>query len=224
MVRRLGFVVAVAAASCGPGPRRPSPPVAEHPDAAPAPGFDPAASAAQIRTLLRGQKYDQALAAARAHVEAALDDDAGPLLVAEALLLAGSTDDAVAMIEGLAAERPDDVDVQTLVGWSLERTGRVDEASEALRAVVEKDPTHPRALRLLGMIRRAQFEIPESVALLVRATAADPLDAEAWFQLGIAQNELGDNKKPEAALVAYLRAAEGPTPHPKAVSKQAHVL
>jgi Tfp pilus assembly protein PilF len=48
-------------------------------------------------------------------------------------------------------------------------------------------------------VRRAQFESQESVSWLLKATKADPNDAEAWFQLAVSQNQLGDDAEAEAS-------------------------
>jgi Tfp pilus assembly protein PilF len=53
--------------------------------------------------------------------------------------------------------------------------------------------------RLLGVVRRAQFEVEEARGWLRKAVEADPADPEAWFNLAIVENEVADNDAAEAA-------------------------
>lgn len=94
---------------------------------------------------------------------------------------------------------PDDANFLTSLGMGLQINKQIDEAALRLRAAVDKDPSNPRALRLLGQLRREQFEVQEAVKWLLEATKADPSDGEAWFQLALAQNDLGDNAEAESS-------------------------
>jgi len=94
---------------------------------------------------------------------------------------------------------PDDANFLTSLGMGLQINKQIDEAALKLRAAVDKDPSNPRALRLLGQLRREQFEVQEAVKWLLEATKADPSDGEAWFQLALAQNDLGDNAEAESS-------------------------
>ena len=82
------------------------------------------------------------------------------------------------------------------LGSGLHSAGQTDEAGLILRRAIELEES-ARALRLLGQVRRAQFETKEAVSWLIRATNADKTDPEAWFQLAVAQNDLGDNLEAE---------------------------
>ncbi len=116
-----------------------------------------------------------------------------------ALMLGGKNNEGLEDLRKAAELAPKDVVYVTSYGAGLERAGRVDEAGLQLRAAIELDETNARALRLLGIVRRAQFENKEAVSWLFKATKADPNDAEAWFNLAIAQNDMGDNIDAEAS-------------------------
>ena len=90
----------------------------------------------------------------------------------------------------------------------LQQAGKVDEAALILRDAIRIEES-PRALRQLGTVLRQQLQTQEAVTYLIRATKGNPNDAEAWFQLAIAQNDLGDN--PEAELSAQKATALAPT-------------
>lgn len=153
--------------------------------------------------------YGEALIAAGKPAEAAeiatsiisLDETsaAGYELRGRALVLNNRTDAGVEDLRKAVELAPDDANVLTSLGMGLQMAKQIDEAALKLRAAVEKDPTNPRALRLLGQLSRDQFEVQESVKWLLEATKADPNDAEAWFQLAVSQNQLGDDAEAEAS-------------------------
>ena len=66
------------------------------------------------------------------------------------------------------------------------RAGRLDEAAQLYRAVLETEPDHFGALHHLGIVATRQGKLEEAAALLQRAVAADPSSAEALTNLGIA--------------------------------------
>jgi tetratricopeptide (TPR) repeat protein len=158
----------------------------------------------------RGQlNYGEALLAAGKPAEAAevatsvisLDEisAAGHELRGRALVLNNRVEAGIEDLRKAVELAPDDANMLTSLGMGLQIAKQIDEAALKLRAAVEKDARNPRALRLLGQVAREQFEVQESVKWLLEATKADPSDAEAWFQLAVSQNQLGDDAEAESS-------------------------
>lgn len=158
----------------------------------------------------RGQlNYGEALIAAGKFADAAeiatnlisVDEAsaAGYELRGRAMVMNGRLDTGVDDLRKAVELAPDDANYLTSLGMGLQLAKQIDEAALKLRAAVEKDPTNPRALRLLGQLSREQFEVQDSVKWLLEATKADPNDGEAWFQLALSQNELGDQAEAETS-------------------------
>lgn len=144
-------------------------------------------------------------------VDLQAENPAGYELRGRALMLGGRANDGLEDLRKAAELAPKDVVYLTSYGAGLERAGNIDQAALQLRAAIEIDENYPRALRLLGVVRRAQFENQEAVSWLMKATKADPSDAEAWFNLAIAQNDLGDNLEAEISAQKATALAPGKT-------------
>ncbi len=81
--------------------------------------------------------------------------------------------------------------------------GRLDEAQELYRQVLDVAPTHSTALHLLGVIAHRRGELERAEELIRAAILHDPRYAEAHNNLG---NLLRDRGRMDAALAAH-RAA-----------------
>src|SRR5258707_8461162 len=73
----------------------------------------------------------------------------------------------------------------------LRRNDNLDEAERRYRSILRLQPTHLASLGLLGglLAERGRFE--EAAQVLTRATAVNPQDADAQYNLGIALQRLG---------------------------------
>jgi tetratricopeptide (TPR) repeat protein len=78
-----------------------------------------------------------------------------------------------------------------------------DLAAEQAEEILKVVPDQPMALLLLALAKRALGAFDESLDILVRLTAAQPKDAAAHFELGVALRRAG---KGEPALAALRRA------------------
>lgn len=116
-----------------------------------------------------------------------------------AKILASLLDEGVEDLRKAVELDPKNATYLTSLGSGLHQAKKPDEAALQLRAAIELDPENARALRLLGTVRREQFETQESVSWLIKATKADATDPEAWFQLAVSQNDLGDNLEAETS-------------------------
>ena len=149
--------------------------------------------------LIAGGKFAEAAEVATSLISLDETSAAGYELRGRALVMNGRLDSGVDDLRKAVELAPDDANYLTSLGMGLQIAKQIDEAALKLRAAVEKDPTNPRALRLLGQLSREQFEVQDSVKWLLEATKADPNDAEAWFQLAVSQNELGDQAEAETS-------------------------
>jgi Flp pilus assembly protein TadD len=107
-----------------------------------------APSSAEARSLYGGALLvERRMAEAVEQFRAAIDIDATPerrVNLGLALTLAGAVDEAIDVLERLAAERPDHVGAWNNLGIALATAGRLDEARAALRRALELDPDDPR--------------------------------------------------------------------------------
>lgn len=87
-------------------------------------------------------------------------------------------------------------------GLELELAGRGDEARDAYRAALVKDPQHVAARINLGRLLHAENRLEQAESHYRAALEQDPLNALAAFNLGVA---LEDQGKLDAAVEAYHR-------------------
>jgi Flp pilus assembly protein TadD len=71
---------------------------------------------------------------------------------ARALASAGNVDGAIAKLEAVLGERPDDAPTLALLAAFELRRSRLDQAEEAAGAAVKADPELPLAHRVLGLV------------------------------------------------------------------------
>ncbi len=85
------------------------------------------------------------------------------------------------------------------------RAGRWAETEAICRAILERDPTHREALRLLSTLASQARQTKASVQILERLTALHPDDGEAWSELGDALHADGCFEMAAAAHREALR-------------------
>jgi tetratricopeptide (TPR) repeat protein len=85
-------------------------------------------------------------------------------------------------------------------GLGLHRSGHLDEAAQLYNRVLRRNPKHPDALHLLGMICVQTGQIERGASLLRQAVRANPNFAAAHAHLGMA---LWRANRPEEALASY---------------------
>jgi hypothetical protein len=81
----------------------------------------------------------------------------------------------------------------------LHRAGRLAEAAQFYRRILELVPAHFGATHYLGLICTQQGRLDEALALLQRAIALDPKSSEARTNLGIA---LAEARRLDEAITA----------------------
>lgn len=111
---------------------------------------------------------------------------------------------------------PRDITDPALAGaLRLADDGRLDEASQVARAVVEGDPMSAPAHFVCGTVELARGDAAKAVGSLRAALYADPTFAAAAFQLGRAHDTLGHDRAARRAYrLALERLEAGPSPYP----------
>ena len=88
-------------------------------------------------------------------------------------------------------------------GIAAQQAERYLDAERAYRSALQLDPTHPRALALLGMLAGFAGQFQMAVGLFQRALQRDPNNADLYHDLGATYRQLGDTPN---ALAAFNRA------------------
>jgi tetratricopeptide (TPR) repeat protein len=86
---------------------------------------------------------------------------------------------------------------------SLHRKGDLAQAEQLYRQVLQAQPGHREALRLLGALTLQTGRHAQAVGLLQQALRLEPNDAQTHNNLGVALAELG---QPEEAVACYRQA------------------
>ena len=131
---------------------------------------------------LMGAKPALAEEQARAILEAAPDHPEGLLAFGAALRLQGRTEEALAVLEPLAALRPQWAGPRAELGLTLAAVGRSAEAAGALEAALAVDPKMPHVWRALGDLRLLLGDASaadQAYARQIQASVHDPVLAEA---------------------------------------------
>ncbi|MEZ4402329.1 MAG: tetratricopeptide repeat protein [Kofleriaceae bacterium] len=149
--------------------------------------------------LIGAGEYAQAADIAGEVVELDAKNPAGWAARGRAAVGAGRADEGVEDLRHAVELAPKDGQVVRAYGIALETAGKVDEAALQLRAAIELLGEDAEALMHMGIVRMAQVANSEAIGWLNRATKADPNLAEAWFNLAIAQNDMGDNFEAEVS-------------------------
>jgi tetratricopeptide (TPR) repeat protein len=99
--------------------------------------------------------------------------------------------------------------------------GRLEEAERLCRQVLQKEPRHVDALRMLGLIAAASGDLDEAEHLLRQALASAPDHVAAMFELGRVLKEL---ERPDEAIEVYQRLISLQPDNPRAHYRLAGVL
>ncbi len=98
-----------------------------------------------------------------------------------------------------------DLQKQFETGVAHHRAGRLADAQEVYRKVLERDANHAGALNLLGLVAGQLGDDEKAIELIGRAVAIKPEYREAHINLG---NSLCRRGRLEEAVTAYKRALE----------------
>ena len=90
-------------------------------------------------------------------------------------------------------------------GIAAQQAEHYADAERAYRSALQLDPTHPRALALLGMLAGFAGQFQMAIDLFLRSLRRDPMNADLYHDLGETYRQIGDVGK---ALPAFNRAIE----------------
>src|SRR5688572_13111461 len=113
------------------------------------------------------------------------------------------------------------LDEAVTVAIVLQNNGRLDEAQELYRHVLEAAPDFPRALHFAGVLAHQQQRNPQALTLIVRSLELQPGEADWHSNLGIVYQASGEI---ERAVDAYQRAIALDPDHANAYSNLGVVL
>ena len=161
--------------------------------------------------LLRGQP--QEAAAALRPLVAGADAAAGDArrLLAEAELSMGRSGEAVELLLGRVAGKPESA---LLLARALQQQGELEAARAALEpfTTTPPGPQVPGLLREYGRLLLSLQRFPEAVAVLQRATEIDPRDDQAWYALGQAAGASGQSDLAELGTLRFKALQEEQEP------------
>jgi predicted Zn-dependent protease len=115
-------------------------------------------------------------------------------------------DKALALLDGLAKERPGDPWFRELQGQILFESGRFPEAEAPYHEALRLRPDAPLirvGLARALMERGGEPRLREAAALLKEAVRVEPRNAGAWRFLGVAQGQLGREGEASLALAEH---------------------
>jgi len=113
-----------------------------------------------------------------------------------ALLAAGRGPEAVEALERAASLAPSDPSPLANLALAMARRDELAAAEAYATRALALDARHGGALVVLGGVRLARGDAAGAVEAFERAARADPDDPERWFDLGVAEERLG--QLPEA--------------------------
>jgi arylsulfatase A-like enzyme/tetratricopeptide (TPR) repeat protein len=116
----------------------------------------------------------------------------------------GSLGEGIALYRRILAQRPDMMAASRHLAFDHWRLGAVGAAIDALRAALRASPPTPGAQIQLGSYLSEAGQLPEAIALLQQAVAAEPT-LDALNALGIAYAR---NGRPGEALATFTRSLE----------------
>ena len=83
------------------------------------------------------------------------------------------------------------------------RVGRINEAQEICRQILEREPAHVQSLNLLGLMAQASGDHRAAVKMFARAIASDEVNAACHYNIGNSYQALGNRTK----AIAHFRKA-----------------
>jgi tetratricopeptide (TPR) repeat protein len=148
--------------------------------------------------LMQQRKFEQALPLLEKAVRLDPQLEEAHFQLGKALAALGRGKEADASFERAFALSPQRR--QMALAAEHHQAGRLQEAEQLCRQVLQKDPAHVDALRLLGLIAASSGDLDDAEHLLRQAIAAAPDHAPALFELGRVLKEL---ERPEDAIEVY---------------------
>jgi len=128
------------------------------------------------RALIADGQADRAVPAARKAVEG--EQDGAELVLIDALIRTGQTDEARQRIDRLLKADPSDAELHELSAREMLVAGKPRGAVVAMKKVIELDPTGPRVASMAWLFARAN-EMPRALEAAEQAVETGTTDLEA---------------------------------------------
>ncbi|MFO7285919.1 MAG: tetratricopeptide repeat protein [Gammaproteobacteria bacterium] len=157
------------------------------------------------RLALRAGDFELALDNAHEAVDRRPDWRDAQLLYARTLLVAGRTDESLALVARVA-EESDDLEVDLQHAELLLSAGRMEEARERLTAILDEHPGLPEATRALAFLAMAQEDLAEAEQLFEQIRYEPRFRDEAYYYLGRIAESQNEALK---ATRSYARVTDG---------------
>ncbi|MFH1054785.1 MAG: tetratricopeptide repeat protein [Candidatus Altiarchaeota archaeon] len=114
--------------------------------------------------------------------------------------LTGSEDAMLKLISDYEQRYPDDPMVHVLLGWSLTRLGRYDEAASCFERALELNPKSAWAYFRKGELLQVQSMYKEALLCYIKAVKLKMHNPDFWLSKALMEDELG---RVEDALHSY---------------------
>ncbi len=125
--------------------------------------------------------------------------------LAEGLLSAGQTDQAIVFYEEAARRKPESPGIRKRLGNALERSGQRAQAAEAFKRAVQQAPGDPVAWYRLGQVYFDDGDAAQAASAFHRALALDPELPKARNNLGMIRAAEGDQAVAEGEFREAIR-------------------
>jgi len=129
--------------------------------------------------------------------------------LAHAYLKLGLVAEAEGLIDRILQEHPDHAKTWQLRGLACWRTGRTEEAVQALRKATELDPRSAAAWVNLGQALYDRGQTGLAIEALSEAVRLAPLQAEAWYVMSRALYKAGRVQKAGEAAARFQMLSSG---------------
>lgn len=157
------------------------------------------------RLALRSGNFEEALVNAELAANLRPDWVAAQLLLARTLLIAGHTDNALALAGHFAQQQPT-LEVRLQYAELLVSAGHGDEARKMLHIILEENPGHTEAVRALGFLSLTENDLEASKTFFNELRTEPRYQNEAFYYLGrIAET----NEQFLQAMRSYSRVTGG---------------
>jgi tetratricopeptide (TPR) repeat protein len=117
----------------------------------------------------------------------------------------GDLETAESLLKRSLSEHPDERDIRFLLGTTLVKARKLDEAKDEFACLVEKNPEDIAALNNLAVIYCRQEKFLDALEILQQTIDIDPTKVELYYNLGNTYKHLADDKH---AIMAYAKVVE----------------
>ncbi|MDR1144281.1 MAG: tetratricopeptide repeat protein, partial [Spirochaetaceae bacterium] len=117
----------------------------------------------------------------------------------------GDHEEAERLLKQYLSKKADDRSAHLLLGTTLAKEEKLDEAADEFTTLLAKNPRDVEALNNLAVIYRRQDKLQDALGAMMDAIDIDPTRAEFHYNIGNIHKQLGNLK---AASMAYSKVVE----------------